>query len=199
LICSIEPLPVLLVVTFRPEFHPTWVGQADVTLLPVGRLDRRDSVGIVNGVARGKALPHAVVEQVLVQTDGVPLFIEELTSTLLEGGLLRETTERYLLDGPMRPLGIPISLQAALAARLDRVALGKDVAVLGAAIGREFTHELLAAVSTFDSEDLDAGLARISHTTFAQLNDVTQLFFWRLMGERYRGVLRRGLFGFIWG
>jgi predicted ATPase len=75
---------------------------------------------------------------------------------------LRETTERYFLDGPMRPLAIPTSLQAALAARLDRVALGKDVAVLGAAIGREFTHELIAAVSSFNPTDLDAALGRLT-------------------------------------
>ena len=100
-------LPVLLVVTARPEFQPTWVGEPHVTMLPLSRLGRRDSAGIIAGVARDKALPDAVVEQVLAHTDGVPLFIEELTNTLLESGLLRETADRYVLDGPLPPLAIP--------------------------------------------------------------------------------------------
>src|SRR6202043_3236707 len=84
-------LPVLLIVTFRPEFQPSWVGQPHVTMLPLSRLGRRDSAGIVGAVTKGKTLPDAVLEQVLARTDGVPLFIEELTSTLLESGLLRDT------------------------------------------------------------------------------------------------------------
>ena len=95
-VARVANLPVLLVVTFRPELQPTWVGQPHVTMLPLSRLGRRDSAGIIGGVTKGKALPDAVVEQVLAHTDGVPLFIEELTSTLLESGLLRETA------GPLR-------------------------------------------------------------------------------------------------
>src|SRR5262249_44537500 len=137
-------LPVLLVVTFRPEFEPTWVGQPHVTMLTLSRLGRRDSAGIIGSVTKGKALPEAVVEQVLAHTDGVPLFVEELTTTLLEGGVLRETTDRYVLDGPLPPLAIPTTLQASLVARLDRLAPVKDVAQIGAVIGREFSHELIA-------------------------------------------------------
>jgi len=119
-------MPVLLVVTARPEFQPTWVGQPHVTMLPLSRLGRRDSAEIIAGITRDKALPDAIVEQILSHTDGVPLFIEELTSTLLESPLLRETRDGYVLDGPLPPLAIPTSLQASLVARLDRLASAKD-------------------------------------------------------------------------
>jgi class 3 adenylate cyclase/tetratricopeptide (TPR) repeat protein len=161
-IARIADLPVLLVITLRPEFQPTWVGQPHVTMLPLSRLGRRDSAGIIGGVTKGKALPEAVVEQILAHTDGVPLFIEELTSTLLESGLLREATDRYVLDGPLPPLAIPTTLQASLVARLDRLAPVKDVAQIGAAIGREFSYELIGAVATLPAGDLDAALERLT-------------------------------------
>jgi tetratricopeptide (TPR) repeat protein len=131
-------------------------------MLPLSRLGRRDSAAIIAGVTRDKALPNAVVEQVLAHTDGVPLFIEELTSTLLESGLLRETPDRYVLDGPLPPLAVPTTLQASLVARLDRLGSIKDVALIGAAIGREFSHELIAAVSALAAMDLDVALERLT-------------------------------------
>jgi class 3 adenylate cyclase len=155
-------LPVLLVVTVRPELQPTWVGDPHVTMLPLSRLGRRDSAAIIAGVARDKALPDAVIEQVLARTDGVPLFIEELTNTLLESGVLRETADGYALDGPLPEFAIPTTLQASLVARLDRLASVKDVAQIGAAIGREFSHELIATVSALDSMYLDAALERLT-------------------------------------
>ncbi len=161
-IARVANLPVLLVITLRPEFQPAWVGQPHVTMLPLSRLGRRYSAGILEGVTKGKALPDAVVEQILAQTDGVPLFIEELTSTLLESGLLRETTDRYVLDGPLPPLAVPTTLQASLVARLDRLASVKDVAQIGAAIGREFSHELIGAVAFLAPGDLDAALERLT-------------------------------------
>src|SRR5438128_9802249 len=155
-------LRVLLVVTSRPELQPTWIGEPHVTMLPLSRLGRRDSAGIIGGVTKDKVLPDAVVEHVLAHTDGVPLFIEELTSTLLESGLLRETPDRYVLDGPMLPLAIPTTLQASLTARLDRLGLARDVAQTGAAIGREFSHELVAVVSGLSPADLDSTLGRLT-------------------------------------
>src|SRR5262249_37306798 len=113
-------------------------------------------------ITKGKALPDAVLEQVLAHTDGVPLFIEELTSTLLESGVLRETTDRYVLDGPLPPLAIPTTLQASLVARLDRLAPGKDAAQLGADIGREFCYERIAAVASLTPVNLDAALERLT-------------------------------------
>nr|WP_249150832.1 BTAD domain-containing putative transcriptional regulator [Bradyrhizobium sp. JYMT SZCCT0180] len=155
-------LPVLLVVTGRPELRPNWIGEPHVSMLPLNRLGRRDSAGIIAGVARDKALPDAVVDQVLARADGVPLFIEELTSALIESGVLRETDEGYALDGPLPEFAIPATLQASLVARLDRLTSVKDVAQIGAAIGREFSHELIAAVSTLAPFDLDAALERLT-------------------------------------
>src|SRR5262249_19175775 len=109
----------LLVITVRPEVQLTWVGQPHVTLLHLSRLSRRDSASIIDGITKTKALPDSVVEKVLAHTDGVPLFIEELTSTLLESGLLRETPDRYVLDGPLPPLPIPTTLQPSLLPPLD--------------------------------------------------------------------------------
>ena len=162
MVARVASLPVLLVATVRPELQPAWVGEPHVTMLPLSRLGRRDSAGIVAGVAKDKTLPDEVIQQVLVHADGVPLFIEELTRTLLESGLLRETSDRYVLDGPLPPLATPTTLQASLVARLDRLSSVKDVAQIGAAIGREFSHELIAAVSTLLPPDLEAALERLT-------------------------------------
>ncbi|SCB50645.1 Adenylate and Guanylate cyclase catalytic domain-containing protein [Bradyrhizobium shewense] len=162
LIARAATMPVLLVVTFRPEFQPTWVDQPHVTMLPLSRLGRRDSAGIIEGITKGKALPEAVVEQVLARADGVPLFIEELMSALLESGLLRDTTDGYALDRPLPPLAIPSTLRASLVARLDRLTSVKGVAQIGAAIGREFSHELITAVASLSPEDLDEALRRLT-------------------------------------
>ncbi len=161
-VARVADLPVLLAVTSRPELQPTWVGQPHVTMLPLSRLGRRDSAGIIAGVTRDKALPDTVVDQVLAHTDGVPLFLEELTSTLLESGLLRETPDRYVLDGPLPPLAIPTTLQASLVARLDRLGPVKNVAQIAAAIGREFSHELIAPVAALAPKDLDAALEQLT-------------------------------------
>ena len=157
----IAKLPVLMVVTFRPEFQPAWIGQPHVTMLPLNRLGRRDSAGIIGGVAQGKTLPDVVVQQILARTDGVPLFIEELTITLLESGHLRETADGYVLDGPLPSLAIPTTLQASLLARLDRLASVKDIAQIGAAIGREFSFRLIAAVSAMPKQELEAALGKV--------------------------------------
>jgi predicted ATPase len=157
----IAKLPVLMVVTFRPEFQPAWVGQPHVTMLPLSRLGRRESTGLIAGVAQGKALPDLIVQQILAHTDGVPLFIEELTITLLESGHLRETSDSYVLDGPLPSLAIPTTLQTSLLARLDRLASVKEIAQIGAAIGREFSFRLIAAVSTMPKQELEAALGKV--------------------------------------
>jgi class 3 adenylate cyclase/predicted ATPase len=158
---------VLLVITARPEFQPTWVGLPHVTVLSLSRLGRRDSADIIDGVTKGKVLPIAVVNQVLAHADGVPLFIEELTSTLLESGFLREITDRYVLDGPLPPLAVPTSLQASLMARLDRHMEVKEIAQIGAAIGREFSHELIAQVAPPALADIADSLERLTASGLA--------------------------------
>jgi class 3 adenylate cyclase/DNA-binding SARP family transcriptional activator len=157
-VARLAELPVLLIVTFRPEFQPAWVGQPHATMLALSRLSRRDSADLIGGIANGKALPDAVIEQVLAHGDGVPLFIEELTSSLLESGVLRETADGYALDGPLPALAIPTTLQASLVARLDRLGPVKGVAQIGAAMGRVFSHELIGAVASLSPAELNAAL-----------------------------------------
>jgi class 3 adenylate cyclase/predicted ATPase len=157
----VRSLPVLLIVTFRPEFQPPWTGQPQVTMLTLNRLDRRDRTALVEQIAGGKALPHEVREQIVDRTDGVPLFVEELTKSVLESGLLREEADRFVLDRALPPLAIPTSLQDSLMARLDRLASVRLVAQIGAAIGREFSYALLRAVSRLSGGELEAALARL--------------------------------------
>jgi class 3 adenylate cyclase/predicted ATPase len=157
----IRSLPVLLIVTFRPEFQPPWIGQAQVTMLALNRLDRRDRTALLEQLAGCKTLPDEVVSQIVDRADGVPLFVEELTKSVLESGLLREEVDRYVLDRALPPAAIPTTLQASLLARLDRLASVRLVAQIGAAIGREFSYELLRAVSHVPEDELQASLARL--------------------------------------
>src|SRR5260370_16349820 len=138
----VHSLPVLLIVTFRPEFQPPWTGQPQVSMLALNRLDRRDRTALVAQSAGGKGLPDEVVRQTVDRTDGVPLFVEELTKSVLESGLLRAETDRYVLDGALPPFAIPTSLHDSLMARLDRLASVRHVAQIGAAVGRELFHAL---------------------------------------------------------
>ncbi len=157
----VRNLPVLLVVTFRPEFQPPWIGQPQVTMLALSRLDRRDRTTLVRQIAGGKPLPDQVVDQIADRTDGVPLFVEELTKSVLESGVLREEADRYVLDRTLPPLAIPTTLQDSLMARLDRLASVRLVAQIGAAIGREFSYALLHSVSRLSEGELEAALARL--------------------------------------
>ena len=135
-------LPVLVVITHRPQFSPPWSGQAHVTALPLNRLGRRQGAAMALQVTGGKALPAEILDQILERTDGVPLFVEELTRTMLESGLMTDAGDRYELAGPLPPLAIPANLHDSLMARLDRLAPVKELAQIGAVIGREFSHEL---------------------------------------------------------
>jgi len=150
----VRSLPVLLVVTFRPEFQPPWTGQPQVTVLALNRLDRRDQTALIGQIAGGKVLPNEVVDQIIDRTDGVPLFIEELTKSVLEGGLLREEADRYVLDRAVPPFTIPTSLHDSLMARLDRLPIGKEVAQVAAALGRKFTYGLICAITDAMPETL---------------------------------------------
>ena len=143
----VRGLPVLLIVTFRSEFQPPWTGQPQVTMLALNRLDRRDRTVLVEQIAGGKVLPEEVVAQIAVRTDGVPLFLEELTKSVLESGV------------PL--VGIPTTLHDSLMARLDRLASVRRVAQIGAAIGREFSYALLSAVSLLPEDELQTALARL--------------------------------------
>jgi class 3 adenylate cyclase/predicted ATPase len=140
-------LPALLIVTFRPEFQPPWTGEAQVSMVALNRLDRRDRTDLVEQIAGGKVLPDEVVAQIVDRTDGVPLFVEELTKSVLESGV--------------PPVGIPTTLQASLMSRLDRSDSVRRVAQIGAAIGREFPYTLVQAVSRLPEDDLQSALSRL--------------------------------------
>jgi class 3 adenylate cyclase/predicted ATPase len=157
----VQVLPVLVVVTFRPEFGQHWTGHGHVTLLTLSRLGRREGATLVERVAGGKTLPAEVLGQIVAKTDGVPLFVEELTKTVLESGLLRDAGDRYVLAGPLPPLAIPSTLHDSLMARLDRLAPVREVAQIGACIGRVFGHELLAAVAPLGEDTLRDALAQL--------------------------------------
>jgi class 3 adenylate cyclase/tetratricopeptide (TPR) repeat protein len=157
----VQRLPVLVLITFRPEFSPPWTGHAHVMQLSLSRLTRRHGQALVEAVTAGKALPHEVLDQILAKTDGVPLFVEELTKTVLESGLLTDAGDHYTLAGPLAPLAIPATLQDSLMARLDRLAPVKEVAQIGAVIGREFARELVAAVSPLPEYQLSQALDQL--------------------------------------
>jgi class 3 adenylate cyclase/predicted ATPase len=163
----LEQIPtsrVLAVLTFRPNFTPPWGSHSYFTQLTLSRLGRPHVEVMVAKVTGGKALPLEVLQQIVSKTDGVPLFVEELTKMVLESGLLREEDGRYVgaHDGaPLPPLAIPSTLQDSLMARLDRLGPAKDIAQLGATIGREFSYELLHAVSSIDEEGLQHGLKQL--------------------------------------
>jgi class 3 adenylate cyclase/predicted ATPase len=161
LIQRVEELPVLLLATHRPEFQSPWPNSGHVTQYNLNRLPKRHSAAIIDSVTGGKKLPDQIVEQILSKTDGIPLFVEELTRTVLDAGFLVEQPDAYVLDGPLPPFAIPSSLQDSLMARLDRLSPLKDVAQTGACIGREFTFELLACVSPQTEADLQQSLEQL--------------------------------------
>jgi class 3 adenylate cyclase/predicted ATPase len=188
-------LPVLLIVTFRPEFLPPWAGKPHVAMLMLNRLDQHDRTTLITQIAGGKALPGDVVAQIAERTDGVPLFIEELTKSILESGLLREEEDHYILEASLPPLAIPTSLQASLTARLDRLGAVRDMAQIGAAFGRWFRYTSLRAVSGLPEDALQASLARLVASELVHQNgippDAVYTFKHALVQEAAYGSLLR--------
>lgn len=158
---KIAQLPVLALISFRPEFRPPWLGQAHVLSLSLSRLGQRETAAMVAGVTAGKSLPPELLSHIIARTDGIPLFVEEMTKSLIEGGQLRETEQGFVLDGPLPTLAVPSSLQASLLARLDRLAPVKEVAQIGAAIGREFAYELVSGVARRPDGELQGALDKL--------------------------------------
>jgi class 3 adenylate cyclase/tetratricopeptide (TPR) repeat protein len=162
LVPRLQALPIMLVITYRPEYVPHWAEQPHVTILGLGRLARRQGTDLVGKVAHGRELPAEVLAQIVSHTDGVPLFVEELTKSVLESGLLCEVGDQYALRGPLRDLTIPTSLRDSLLARLDRLAPVKYVLHIGACIGREFSYQLLASISRRNDEQLETSLRKLT-------------------------------------
>src|SRR5262245_28266031 len=157
----VRQLPVLALFTFRPEFEPPWVGLPNVGTLTLGRLDRNGVESMVARVTGGRVPPAEVMKQIVAKTDGNPLFVEELTKAVLETGILIENGEGYRLEGPLPPLAIPETLQDSLMARLDRLAPVREIAQIGAAIGREFSYSLVRALVGGDESALRHALAQL--------------------------------------
>jgi predicted ATPase len=160
----IEQVPtarLLLLLLCRPEFHPPWASRSYLTQIALGRLSRRQVETMVERMTGGKALPTEVLQELVAKTDGVPLFVEELTKMVLESGLVKERKEQYVLVDPLPPLAIPDTLHDSLMARLDRLGLAKQVAQLGATLGREFSYAVLQAVAPMDEATLQKELAQL--------------------------------------
>jgi class 3 adenylate cyclase/predicted ATPase len=156
----IPSLCVLLIVTFRPEFEPPWIGRPYVTALTINRLAQRDIEVMIDCVVGNKSLPANIRQDIIERTDGIPLFVEEMTKSVLEAGG-EEAAERAVAGIPSSSIAVPASLHASLMARLDRLGPAKEVSQIGAAIGREFSHTLLEAVAGKPKPELASALDRL--------------------------------------
>ena len=178
---------VLLVITYRPEFEPPWGDYSHVTIQALNRLSPEQGARMVGMVTGGKALPEEVLDQIIAKTDGVPLFVEELTKTVLEADLA---------EGQLRSMvAIPSTLQDSLMARLDRLESGKEIAQLAACIGREFSYRLIDAVASRDQAGLDDALTRLTDTgllyRYGHPPDTTYSFKHALMQDTaYQSLLK---------
>ena len=152
---------LLLVLTFRPDFELRWRARSHMTPITLARLERPQIEFMVKRLAQGKDLPGEVMEYIIRKTDGVPLFVEELTKTLIASEVLQETANRYELTGPLSSVAIPATLQESLMARLDRLPTAREVAQLGAVLGREFAYDMMQALGYIDDTILQDGLARL--------------------------------------
>jgi class 3 adenylate cyclase/predicted negative regulator of RcsB-dependent stress response len=161
LIDRVPTLCVLVIITFRSEFAPPWVGRPHVTLLSLSRLGRRECAEMITHIAGQNELPKEIVDQIVDRTDGVPLFIEELTKSIVESDVLTGTRDRYLKSGTVVLQGIPTTLHASLLARLDRLTSAREVAQIAAALGRQFSHELIGAVAAMPKQQLDDSLEQL--------------------------------------
>jgi class 3 adenylate cyclase/tetratricopeptide (TPR) repeat protein len=153
--------PMLILVTCRPEFRSPWATGSHLTEVTLSRLSRPQVETMILHLTGGKALPAEVVAQIVAKTDGVPLFVEELTKMVLDSGFVREAQDRYVLTGPLPALAIPTTLQDSLMARLDRLGPSRDLAQLGAVLGRECTYEVLRAVAPLDEATLQRELSHL--------------------------------------
>jgi predicted ATPase len=161
---QVPAVSILMLMTARPEFQPSWGTRSHFTHLAINRVTRRQTETMVDRITGGKPLPAEVLQQIVVKTDGVPLFVEELTRMVIESDLLLDKGDRYDLADALPPLAIPSTLQDSLMARLDRLATVREVAQVGAALGRSFHYELLRAVAGIDDTPLQGALARLGES-----------------------------------
>ena len=162
----LKTLGVLLIFTHRPEFEPPWIGRPYVTALTLNRLGEHEIIAMIDRVTGNKALPQSIRQDIMERTDGVPLFVEEMTKAVLEAESEGEA-QRTAAAVPSPALAVPASLHASLMARLDRLGAAKEMAQIGAAIGREFSHTLLAAVAGKSDEVLQVCTQPFNHRGLA--------------------------------
>jgi class 3 adenylate cyclase/tetratricopeptide (TPR) repeat protein len=190
----VRSLPVLLIVTFRPEFEPPWIGRPYVTALTINRLAQRDIEAMIDGVVGNKLIPANIRQDIIERTDGIPLFVEEMTNAVLEAGSV-EGAQWTAATVPSTALTVPASLHASLMARLDRLGPAKEIAQIGAAIGREFSHVLLSAVVSKPEADLNSALNHLISVGLAfrqgQPPHATYLFKHALVQDAAYGTLLR--------
>jgi len=161
LVEQVPTAPLLAVLIFRPQFAPLWPNRSHMTPITLNRLERPQVEAMITQLASGKALPAEVVHYIVTRTDGVPLYVEELTKMLLESDLLREEADHYALAGTLSGLAIPATLQDSLMARLDRLPMVREVAQLGAVLGREFAYEMLKALAAVEESTLQERLGQL--------------------------------------
>jgi class 3 adenylate cyclase/predicted ATPase len=189
-------LPGLLVVTFRPEFRPPWTGRAHVSTLVLNRFGQRERAALVTCVAGDNILSDEIMAEIGERTDGVPLFVEELTKAILETGVDRDDAMRTLATTPLQSLDVPATLHASLMARLDNLGpVAKEIAQIGASIGREFSYELLTSVAQKGAGQLNAALAGLIGAGVVSIRgtppDATFLFKHALLRDAAYGSLLR--------
>lgn len=158
---AVEKQKVLLILTCRPTFDIPWPESDSLSHLYIDSLERIDIEAMVLSITHGKELPTEIINYIVNKTDGIPLFVEELTKMLMESGLLRFVGNKFVLDGILPVQEIPTTLQDSLTARLDSLGAAKEVAQLGAALGREFSYQLVRSIMTKGQEELDAALQEL--------------------------------------
>ena len=161
LVEQIPTAPMLAVLIFRPQFVPPWPTRSHMTPITLNRLERPQVEAMITQLAGGKRLPAEVVQHIVGKTDGVPLYVEELTKMLLESDLLQEEEDHYALLGTLSSVAIPVTLQDSLMARLDRLPMVREVAQLGAVLGREFAYEMLRALAAVEEPTLQERLGQL--------------------------------------
>jgi class 3 adenylate cyclase/predicted ATPase len=190
----LRTMRVLLIVTFRPEFDPPWIGRPHVTALTLNRLAHRDIEALIDGLVGNKLIPENIRQDIIERTDGIPLFVEEMSKAILEAGS-EGAARQTVASVPSPTLGVPASLQASLMARLDRLGPAKEVAQIGAGIGREFSHALLGAVTGKPEAELRSALDRLVATGLLFRQGVppqaTYLFKHALVQDAAYGTLLR--------
>ncbi len=193
----VRRLPVLLAITFRPEFQPPWAGRAHVTSLALNRLDERAGEALVQKLAGNAVLAAAIVAEIVERTDGVPLFVEELTKAVLESAEQEDRVATVLATASLTALSVPATLHASLMARLDRLGpVPKEIAQIGAVLGREFAYELIEPVAHRDQRELQDALGQLSDAGLLFCSGIaphaSYLFKHALVQDAAYGTLLRG-------